>query len=126
MNGLNKNNGNLCGYIDGLKEAKRLVSEGRAQLESAKRLESGAFDAESFGMYKIADEKQEFAGEKNDVAIEKIKAGLEEYIALLTYENIGHFPRIKRAIEYTIEEFREQIPPNFAERYYNALLIGPE
>ncbi len=114
------------GYIDGIKEAKRLVSEGRAQLNSAERLEFGAFDAEFLGMYKTADEKQEFAGEKEATAIEKITRGLEIYRGLLRYENVQHFPRVKTAIESTINEFEMHIPSAIQKRCYGALFIGPE
>ncbi len=114
------------GYIDGFKEAKRLISEGRAQLNSAKDLEFAAIDAEFLGMYKTADKKQEFAGEKESVAIEKITRGLEIYRGLLRYENLQHFPRVKTVIEGTINEFEAYLPSAVQERCYGALFVGPE
>lgn len=114
------------GYVDGFKEAKRLVSEGRAQLNSAECLEFGAFEAEFLGMYKTADKKQEFAGEKEAAAIEKIARGLEIYRGLLRYENLEHFPRVKTAIESTINEFEAYLPSAVQERCYGALFVGPE
>ena len=114
------------GYIDGLKEAKRLVSEGRAQLKSAKYSEFATADAEFLGMYKTADKKQEFIDEKESAAIEKITHGLEIYIELLEYENISHFGRIKTAMRETTREFEKYLQPTLQDRCSIARFIGPE
>ncbi|MBU4246581.1 MAG: hypothetical protein ABIF85_01460 [Nanoarchaeota archaeon] len=111
------------GYIDGFKEAKRLVSEGRAQLESAKYLESHITDLEFVGLCRRADETQK---ETQKNASEKISRGLEIYRSLLRHKNIQHFPRVKTAIEYTINEFERHIPSSVQAKCYGALFIGPE
>ncbi|VVB59576.1 Uncharacterised protein [uncultured archaeon] len=114
------------GYIDGFKEAKRLVSEGRAQLESAERIDLSAETSLFAGAYNLFEKKQEMALEKEGIAIEKIMRGLEEYRNLLRYDNTAHFGRIKTAIKYTLDEFSGRIPGNSCEKYRNALFIGPE
>ena len=48
---------------------------------------------------------------KNE-AIGKIQQGLNTYLGLLTDENLSHFPRIKTAIEHTLNDFNEYLPEN--------------
>lgn len=110
-------------YKCGLKTAKHLISEGRAQLKSAEASASRADDMEFVGMYELSDEERESSGEKRNISIEKIIEGLEAYSKLITYENLPHFKRIKNAIRYTLEEFEKYIPAAVQERYHNEDII---
>lgn len=109
------------GYRRQIKEAKRLISEGRAQLNSANRLYG---HAEMFAYFD--EDEQENAFEKKSTAIEKIKHGLEIYRTLLSYENLEHFTRIKNGLIGTINEFKTVLDDDIVERYINSLYVGPE
>ncbi|NOR84779.1 hypothetical protein GQ473_01560 [archaeon] len=121
----------VFGYRDGIKEAKRLISEGRAQITAAERLNNRAEIFANTHMlysagYPTYEEEKEFAFDKKSTAIEKIKQGLEIYRHLLSYDNIEHFTRIKNSIKGTVLEFRDFLLNEDVDRYTNSLYVGAE
>jgi len=114
------------GYGQTFKQAKRLISEGRQQLEAAENFDLRAehyFDAGEYGRF---EEENDAAYQKERIGFSNIIEGLELYCSLLIYENIDNFKRIKTAIEYTLDEFGHCISDTTIKRFYNALFIGPE
>ncbi len=115
------------GYRECIKEAKRLISEGRAQLNSANRLYGHAEMFESiYHPYFCFEKEQEDAQNKEISAIAKITNGLEIYRCLLSYENLEHFTRIKNGIKGTLGDFENVLGDHVVEKYTNSLYVGPE
>ncbi len=115
------------GYRQGIKEAKRLISEGRAQISSANRLDVRAkLFEDTYYPYANYEKEQDDAYDKKSIAIEKIKQGLEIYRCLLSYENLDHFARIKNGLMGTIFEFKNVLADNVVEKYTNSFYVGPE
>ncbi|MCK5289640.1 MAG: hypothetical protein KAJ56_01735 [Candidatus Aenigmarchaeota archaeon] len=114
------------GYRQIFKQAKRLVSEGRQQLEAAENFALKADDYFDVCEYSRFEEKKEAAYQKKETGLSNIEEGLELYRSLLIYENIDHFNRIKTAMRYTLDEFDHCLSDTTIKRYYDALFIGPE
>ena len=121
----------VFGYREEFKEAKRLISEGRAQLSSAERLDEKVQTDVKIEMcnnipYIHNPRLYELGSEQYNKAIENITGGLEIYRDLLSSDNTEHFTRIKKAIKGTILEFKDVLMDCDVERYTNCLCVGAE
>ena len=117
---------NAFGYRQTFKQAKRLVSEGRQQLEAAENFALKADDCFFAGGYSRSEEENDAAYQKRNIGLSNIIEGLELYCSLLIYEYIDYFKRIKTAMKYTLDEFDHYISDMTMKKYYDALFIGPE
>ena len=114
------------GYRQIFKQAKRLVSEGRQQLEAAENFALKADDYFFAGEYNRFEQENAAIYQKERTGLSNIEEGLELYRSLLIYENIDHFNRIKTAMGYTLDEFDHCLSDTIIKKYYDALFIGPE